>query len=334
MKRLLRFIIPFSGLVFAIILLKSLSVAAQSENIPAISNANWIYRADLPIPDRMLGGDTINGEIYVVGGWIDSGPTDALFSYDPISDTWHALTSLPTQEAYASTIAEGGKLYVAGGCILGTCYDYLYAYTPGINAWESLAEMPENRGGGGIAAWQGKLYYVGGSDENGIYDTVYEYDIISDTWTLLTTLPEARANVGAAIVDGVLFVIGGYTPSASASSDVWGYDLNLGIWTVKTSMLVAKLDLNQATKSYNGKVYVVGGYNNGMLKDVEVYDPVTDTWQMLPDLPRERAGVAVALVNGDLHAIGGFSDSYGNMADHTVLQVLTIIKTYLPLTIK
>jgi N-acetylneuraminic acid mutarotase len=35
------------------------------------------------------------------------------------------------------------------------------------------------------------------------------------------------------------------------------------------------------------------------------YDPTTNTWASLPPMPTARHGLAVAVVNGRLYAIGG-----------------------------
>jgi N-acetylneuraminic acid mutarotase len=329
MNRLLRFVIPFACLVLALIFIQAISVVAHTENIPAASSEGWTSRADMPIPSSYLGGDTIDGKIYVVGGYI-TGTLDTLFSYDPLSDTWQTLANLPSPRVHGGTIAEEGKLYVAGGRIEEGAeiwwYGDLYAYTPGTNTWDELADMPEKRCCGGMAAWQGKLYYAGGSDENDVKtDTVYEYDTISDTWTLLTTLPEARNWVGAAVVDGILYVVGGEMASGEPANTMWAYDHTQDTWYAKAPLPVAQWGLEESTKSYNGKIYVLGGYylGGGMLRDVEVYDPLSDSWEMLPDLPKERTGVAAAVLDGELHAIGGYSFNYGRMADHTALQVIT-----------
>jgi uncharacterized repeat protein (TIGR01451 family) len=301
-------------------------VAASAASLYSESNAGWTSRTSLPIPDSYFGGDAISGKIYVVGGLSnDYAAIDRVFSYDPASDTWQTLASLPSSRCCMGVIAEGGKLYVAGGAPWwdGTVYGELYAYTPATNTWEQLADMPEGRWSAGMAAWQGKLYVVAGQDARGVRtDTVYEYSIDTNTWTMLTRLPEARWAPGAAVVNGVLYVLGGSTPADQASKVVWGYDLTLKSWNTRASLPMAKWDLEAATKGYDGKLYVVGGYNNNMLADGEVYDPLVDTWQDLPDLPTGRTALVAAVLNGELHAIGGHSFAYGRMADHLALTIV------------
>jgi N-acetylneuraminic acid mutarotase len=326
MKRILRLIIPLSGLILAIMVVKTISVEAHTRDTPVTLNEDWTVRASLPIPIGFLGADSIDGKIYAAGG--SSTFTDALdtlFSYDPMIDAWQALASLPSPRIDPGIITEGGKLYMAGGQghTGNIIYGDLYVYTPNTNMWEKLADMPGSRTRGAMAAWQGKLFYVGGNDAAGkASDTVYEYDINMNTWTLLTTLPETRDLEGTAVVAGVLYVIGGMPPSGFVPSDiVWGYDLLQNSWSVKAPLPVAKMALNASTKSYNGKIYVVGGaYIAGMYSDVEVYDPQFNAWQFLPDLPK-TGWVAAVISNGELHAIGGYSFHSGFMADHFALHL-------------
>src|SRR5262249_24587301 len=56
----------------------------------------------------------------------------------------------------------------------------------------------------------------------------------------------------------------------------------------------------------NGKFYVVGGRpGDTAAKALEVYDPATNSWSRLPDMPTGRSGISAAAVNGELYVFGG-----------------------------
>jgi hypothetical protein len=60
------------------------------------------------------------------------------------------------------------------------------------------------------------------------------------------------------------------------------------------------------TAAYNGKIYVAGGIHAGTTVGwFDVYDPATNTWASLPDLPHRRDHFQAAVLNGRLWAIGG-----------------------------
>ena len=70
-------------------------------------------------------------------------------------------------------------------------------------------------------------------------------------------------------------------------------------------------------------IYAVGGerFLDGeavTLAAVERYDPVSDAWTQLPDLPVARHGVAAAWVDQALYAIGG------SIAAGTVMNLRTV----------
>jgi N-acetylneuraminic acid mutarotase len=68
-----------------------------------------------------------------------------------------------------------------------------------------------------------------------------------------------------------------------------------------------------ATAVVNGKIYTIGGghytYNSNyqvvVFDTVEEYDPITDNWTTKTSMPTARTGLATAVVNGKIYAIGG-----------------------------
>ena len=70
------------------------------------------------------------------------------------------------------------------------------------------------------------------------------------------------------------------------------------IWTAKSSMPTARFFLD--TCAVEGKIYAIGGASapHVSVSAVEVYDPPTDSWTRLANIPVPRAGLATASVNG------------------------------------
>ena len=65
-----------------------------------------------------------------------------------------------------------------------------------------------------------------------------------------------------------------------------------------------------ATAVVAGKIYVIGGAESFYFPSaaVEVYDPITDTWEKKADMPNPRWGTAVFAARGKIYVCGGAVD--------------------------
>lgn len=81
--------------------------------------------------------------------------------------------------------------------------------------------------------------------------------------------------------------------------------IQAGGWTKKADMPTARVGVGVC--SFEGKIYVVGGYDNGgkVMATVEQYDPATNTWKKLTDMKVARSYPSLVAMNGYLYAIGG-----------------------------
>jgi hypothetical protein len=80
-------------------------------------------------------------------------------------------------------------------------------------------------------------------------------------------------------------------------------------WTSKAGIPQAKSDVSAAT--YDNKFYVFGGYDRDAscvklyLDEAYAYDPSTDAWTQLADMPTARWGQASVECSGVIHVFGG-----------------------------
>ena len=80
---------------------------------------------------------------------------------------------------------------------------------------------------------------------------------------------------------------------------------NSGTWVTRAPMPTARQEL--ATAAFNGKIYVIGGYDidGRSTAIVEVYDPATDTWTRKNDIPAAANHNAAAVAAGKLYSLSG-----------------------------
>jgi uncharacterized protein (TIGR03437 family) len=87
-------------------------LAANEEYDPALNQ--WRRRASIPTPRGGLGSGTLNGRIQVFGGEGPSGTPEGTYrqneEYDPATDTWRSLASMPTPRhgLYGATVIPPG----------------------------------------------------------------------------------------------------------------------------------------------------------------------------------------------------------------------------------
>ncbi len=78
-----------------------------------------------------------------------------------------------------------------------------------------------------------------------------------------------------------------------------------GTWEEKADMPTARSEFGLS--SANGRIYVFGGSNVGMvtIPTVEEYDPETNTWTTKGGMSVPRRNFSTSVVNGKIYAIGG-----------------------------
>ena len=123
-------------------------------------------------------------------------------------------------------------------------------------------------------------------------------DAAANEWRVISELPTQRAAFATAVVEGKIYLIGGTLFEHERGVD--RPELGPGIWRGPFGMSL-----------------------------VEVYDPETNTWERLTDMPTVRSSAKVAVVNGKIYVLGGRVGK-DNQAGN--LKVLQVVEMYDPET--
>lgn len=201
-----------------------------------------------------------------------------------------------------------------------------------LGTWSEKAAMPKPRAGAAVAALNGQLYVVSGMDDSGTTDAVDVYDPATDNWTTRARIPTARMGAGAAVSGGKLYVFGGCGRNSEGNHDcrvgttnaLEVYDPQSNAWTAKAPMPTPRSGMAAAV--LDGKLYVAGGLGPCPpcpgYSSLEVYDPLTDTW----DVSRAPMPVALsvaggAAVNGKFYVAGGNNGSNSELRGTNLLGI-------------
>ncbi|XP_061413937.1 ectoderm-neural cortex protein 1-like [Lethenteron reissneri] len=144
-------------------------------------------------------------------------------------------------------------------------------------------------------------------------DKVYLVDQKAHEIVPKAQLPNPRKEFSACAVGCKVYVTGGRGSEKSVSKDVWVYDNLHDEWGRAAPMLVARFGHGSA--ELGGELYVVGGHTAGTgqcpaspsaaLKQVERYNPATNSWSMVAPLREGVSNAAVVSTREQLYVFGG-----------------------------
>ncbi len=223
--------------------------------------------------------------------------------------TWSTVAAQPVSVSEAQAEVVNGKLYSFGGfdsqkaCCTPT--DRAFVYDPATNVWTAFANMPAMNGtvyGGvthaGFANDGTNIYFAGGYTSNStgtgqIFGTreAWKYIVAEQRYERLPDLPVTISAGQLEFLNGKLHHIGG--TNASRTADLGNHyvlDLNnLGAGWVTAATLPTPRHHSGSTV-YNNLIYYIGGQtahdaNLITSKEVHRYDPLTNAWTKMADLP-------------------------------------------------
>ena len=146
-------------------------------------------------------------------------------------------------------------------------------------------------------------------------------------WVTKAPAPTKRTEVAAAAARGKIYVVGGFVRGISfISPAVEEYDPRTDTWRERTPL---PSGLHHAGIGVvNDRIYVIGGFEHAILSiwnpvsSVYEYDPGADRWTVRKPMPTPRGALAVAVLDGKLHALGGYTRD-GNTGAHEVYDPAT-----------
>ena len=253
-----------------------------------------------------------------------------------LAEGWEEVTKLPTLRVAMASAAVGDHIYLIGGFNkdenLGGSAPPLSrvdVYDTQTNTWHQAAGMLTPRIGARAAVFSSDIYVFGGYIRMALRNelrkkTVYTktievYDTRTDTWIKKRDMPTLRRSFGTAVVDGKIYIIGGNVHNKQLGKQVSTglvevYDPLTERWEPRADMPTKRGWINVAV--VDGKIYVIGGYillEQGLGLDVdrfsrriEEYNPKTNSWRRLPDMPTFKYAFSSVVVDNEIYTIGGY----------------------------
>ncbi|MBI4419300.1 MAG: hypothetical protein HY560_00600, partial [Gemmatimonadetes bacterium] len=230
--------------------------------------------------------------------------------------TWSPIAPMNRGRLFGATVADAaGRVFALGGWNDIQSYQaHVERYDPAGDQWLTVAPLPRAQSGHAAAQAGGLIYLVGGFDGTNPLATAQVYDPVADSWDALPPMSLARDEVAAAAgEDGRIYVFGGYREDPGTVTNTGEvFDPSTGGWSPIAPMPAARFD-HAAVLGRNGEIYVFGGLVDpatGVSESTAwAYNPKTNSWRTLANLPAPRSALAAAVNGlGLAYAIGGDVD--------------------------
>ncbi|QMU28361.1 malectin domain-containing carbohydrate-binding protein [Adhaeribacter radiodurans] len=292
----------------------------------------WGTAASQPYGTHEVHGETVNGKLYIFGGYDVTKstftPTKRAFCYDPKTNTWKAIADLPHTPkgtnfggiTHVGTATDGTNIFFAGGYpsnstgtgqVFGT--RQVWRYNVANNNYTALPNLPAELAAGQLKYLNGRLHYLGGANKSRADVSVhYTLDLnnLSAGWKTLASLPNATNHGGSVVYGGKIYYIGGahgQNDATVAQKTVQIYNPATNSWTKGADMPTGRDHISSSVVVYNNRILVLGGQTSYNVSSalVSAYKPATNTWQELTPLPVKKSTGVAAVINGIIYYTGG-----------------------------
>jgi N-acetylneuraminic acid mutarotase len=248
---------------------------------PSVWPSTWTPATAAPEEIFETAATTVGGKIYRFGGFNSDFKVFRTYSsYDPVTSTWKALGSMPAAaaESHQGITTDGRYIYLAGG--FAGNLDSSHTPTQAVN------------------------------------DLVWRYDPQGNSWSTITRLPQPRGAGVLAHLNGELHYISG-NPADRVTNvgDHFVYSLSTNRWRTAAPLPNPKDHMSSA--EVGGKIYILGGEHghdkfHEQQNDTHVYDPSTDKWTRLADLPQAKSHLEAStfVSSGQIVMAGGQTEDF------------------------
>ncbi|MBA2743853.1 MAG: hypothetical protein H0U43_06020 [Chthoniobacterales bacterium] len=214
-------------------------------------------------------------------------------AYDPAANAWKRIANIPQAISHSGQVVDDYPIddqtfWLAGGFLgdhPGPSTKQVWKYSIKNNTWAAGPPLPGQRGGGALVKLGRELHFFGGAIRtNGVY--VQDY------------------------------------------GTHWAFDLDGGTaWRTRTvwGQLLAAMPNprnHMGGVALNGKLYAIGGQHKGnettgAQSEVDVYDPVTNTWAKAAPMPRPLSHITanVFVRNGRIVITSGVTSNSVEIAN-------------------
>jgi plastocyanin/N-acetylneuraminic acid mutarotase len=289
---------------------------------------SWAAGSDLPQAGARFVGVFFpaNGKFYVMGGRdVNDVEFTNPFEYDPMANTWTTKSaSYPdgfTNNMACSVLNDSGTdyIYCTGGSNFAsqTTSGRVFRYEPIADVITSVSSnWPPGDAGilpGGFSVFNNTFVILGGFDiPNGVgTDQIWQFTPSPAGWMQKNAvLPVPLGYIPTTTIGSLIYTGGGADITGGALTDTTNsfvYDPVAD--SISTIADIPRPTSNTRAVNFCNQMYVLGGAFNAPSNEVDIYDPVSNTWSLgIPFAIAGRNFAADTDGTNNIWKAGGYSD--------------------------
>lgn len=282
---------------------------------PAAPIAQWVRKADVPLPLEGAAVAAYQGKLWVAGGQQASDPktkSNEVFVYDPATDDWSVGPALPNPISHAALVPTPAGLYLVGGWLVDGGSTQVLRLDGAQRVWAPQAPLPESRVNG-VGGYTGsEIVYAGGTRPGpSAADTVWA--LRKDAWVEIGALATPRQKAMAAgNGTDTLWIMGGrniQTEEKFGTIDL----VRSGRVSRSDRVIEPPIDSGAGVFVPDSGICVLGGQTpNGGFNDWWCWEG--GLAQKLPALNPQRGGLAAAVIDRTIYVVGGYGRGFSSLS--------------------
>ncbi|KAH9367002.1 hypothetical protein HPB48_021512 [Haemaphysalis longicornis] len=277
--------------------------------------------------------------MFVIGGWMNGGPTTCIKSYDSKTARWVKVEGVHPAgpRAYDKCAAIGSRSCVLGGFNADDYFRSARCFNTHTKTWRSTTPMHVKKGYISVVVPNDIIYAVGGYDGREWQSYAKNFDYRNNQCTAIASINQQRIDTCTTARNGYVYLTGGFSGSECLSSTE-RYDPQFDQWTAIVSMRYRRSGVGCI--GLRDSIYAIGSFSgHSKLFSAEKYNTGTNTWTLLPTITEQwyeatsmnegRSAIAACAISGLLSVHDYVHDPYSNLMEEKHQKILNILKNNL-----
>lgn len=277
-----------------------------------LTTATWTELPAMGTARSGLVAAAVGKTVYAIGGSIAPADSEVTSSAEALklpprrpqpAAAWRSMPDAPSPRLMMAWTVLDDEIWIAGGIDHGETLRTVESYETRTGQWHSRPPLPIALHHATAVTYRGEVVVIGGAGDSIATASNKVFALRAGQWTELPPLRHSRAAPVAAVVGDKLVVVGGQNEKHLVrQTEVFDGTS----WAEAAEIPTPREHL--AAVSDGVHVYTLGGRSLSADENsavVERFDPTSDTWEALPDMPTARGSFGAAYIDGRIVAVGG-----------------------------